>query len=184
MSALLPRDKTMRSIAEKQLFCENGNVGRALAAMFDENSISDTWQAKHNNFLPLVQFARSQANTCELRAEDADTAELDCGISMFELILNYLRKFEEQTDNAERSDYYKQEVQRGECYLKEMKGSVRSFKTQYIYDLLIRNWSGLSDMQITYRLLHSLVQLNTGWRADPEARLELLDLMKKISAEW
>lgn len=32
--------------------------------------------------------------------------------------------------------------------------------------------------------LNDLVLLDGHWRSDPEARLELLDLMKSVSAEW
>lgn len=185
LDTLLPRDRTMRRIAETQLFSKDGNVGRALAAAFDDNSISTgNWQAKHSNFLPLVQFARVQADTCEVRTESADTVEWNFAVSQFELILIYLRDLAEQTENEKKTDYYEREVQLGEGVLKEMKDPARSFKTQAVYDLLICNWTDLSDLKITYRLLRNLVPLNTGWSAAPKDKLTLLQLMKNISAEW
>lgn len=185
LDTLLPRDRTMRRIAETQLFSEDGNVGRALAAAFDDNSIpTGNWQAKHNNFLPLVQFARVQADTCEVRTENAGTVEWNFAVSQFELILIYLRDLAEQTDNEKKANYYEREVQLGEAVLKEMKDPVRSFTTQAVYDLLIRNWTDLSDLKITYRLLRNLVSLNIGWSAAPEDKVRLLQLMKNISAEW
>lgn len=185
LDTLLPRDRTMRRIAETQLFGEDGNVGRALAAAFDDNSISTgNWQAKHNNFLPLVQFARVQADTCEMRTESADTVEWNFAVSQLELILIYLHDLAEQTDNKKKTNYYEREVQLGEAVLQEMKDPVRSFTTQAVYDLLIRNWIDLSDLKITYRLLRNLMSLNIGWSAAPKDKLTLLQLMKDISAEW
>lgn len=58
LNALLPTDKYMRAVAQYQLFGEGGNVGFALATLFENNSASIDSNAQHTNFQPLVLFAR------------------------------------------------------------------------------------------------------------------------------
>lgn len=188
LNALLPSDPYMRAVAQYQLFSEGGNVGFALATLFENNSASIDSNAQHTNFQPLVLFAREQSTFCSSRllAGDKDAAKLAAShtASQLESLIDHLRGLGEKAEDEMKAAYYLREVKIGECYLKELKSEPGFFKTFNGYTFVLDHWCDLSWSRVTYRFLNDLVLLDGHWRSDPEARLELLDLMKSVSAEW
>lgn len=184
--ALLPCNGMMRNIAENQLFGNDGNVGRALAALFDSAIAGDdSGKADPSDFLPLVQFACNQVEIYNLPVESADLKTLHFGAAQLDLLLSYLFEPNETKKNVmQPSRYYEYEAKAGAICLKAMQEQQPSFKTQDVYRLIIRNWSDIADYAITYRLLYNLVQLNAGWSAEAQDRLQLLQIMKDISEKW
>lgn len=185
LDALLPRNKIMRDIAEKHLFGANGNVGNALLALFDANIAGDdSGEADHSNLLPLVQFACGQVDFYDLSIV-VDSKMLQFSAAQLHLLLGYLRQQGENADDmVHPASYYAYEFQMGTTFLQEMKERSSSFKTQDIYRLIIRNWSDIANYSVTYSLLYSLVQMNEGWSAEAQDKLQLLQIMKDISAKW
>lgn len=188
LNALLPTDKYMRAVAQYQLFGEGGNVGFALATLFENNSASIDSNAQHTNFQPLVLFAREQSTFCSSRllAGDKDAAKLAAShtASQLESLIDHLRGLGEKAEDEMKAAYYHREVKIGECYLKELKSEPEFFKTINGYTFVLDHWCDFSWSRVTYRFLNDLVLLDSHWRSDPEARLELLDLMKSVSKEW
>lgn len=52
-----------------------------------------------------------------------------------------------------------------------------------IYKLIVDNWNYLGERSVTYRLLADLVALGNNWTETAEDRFELLNIIKKTSAE-
>jgi hypothetical protein len=188
LNALLPSDPYMRAVAQYQLFSEGGNIGAALETLFENNSAGIDWHSKHTNYLPFVFFAREKSSFCKDRLLSGDEVAIKFAsshtASQLESIIDYLRELGEKSEDEIKAAYFQREVKLGEFYLKELKEEPQFFKPINLYNLVINNWDQLSWWSITFRLLNDLVQLQTGWRDDPEAQLELLDLMKSVSAEW
>lgn len=188
LNALLPQNKVMREIAQYQLFEEGGNIGRALSAIFERNSAGLNWQANHDNLLPIVEFARSKSIFCTPLLATGDKTAVQFAsthlVSQLESIVDYLRDLAEGTEDVSKAAYYQREVKFGEYQLDELKNEAQCYHTMSGYDLVVHNWADLSWSQITYRFLADLVKLDAGWRSEPEQQLELLQLMKDVSAEW
>ena len=188
LDALLPTNKAMRGIAQYQLFCEDGDIGRALSAIFERNSAGLDWKANYDNLLPIVEFARSQSIFCNPRLTADDEYMLRFAknhvASQLESILDYLRDLGTKEKDVVKAAYYQREVQFGEQQLQELKTEPQCYHTMSGYDLVLHNWSDLKGWSITFRFLSDIVQLDASWRTDPEVRLGLLDLMKSVSKEW
>lgn len=188
LNALLPSDNDMRYFAVNYLFSPDGNVGRTLEAIFDTNSAGLDWKAKHDNYLPFVRFARVQSTYCKGNRIESDEYARNLATShmasQLRSTVDYLRELSQKEQDEIKAGYYASEADMGEFFYKELKSEPQFFKSINIYDLILHSWEDLKWWQITYRLLRDLVWLDLGWRADPEARLELLSLMKSVPAEW
>lgn len=188
LNALLPSDKDMRYFAVNYLFSPDGNVGRTLEAIFDSNAAGLDWKAKHDNYLPFVRFARVQSTYCNENRIKSDEYARNLATShmasQLRSTIDYLRELSQKEQDEMKAGYYASEADMGEFFYKELISEPQFFKTINIYDLLVHSWKDLCCWQITYRLLRDLVWLDLGWRSDPEARLELLALMKSVPAEW
>lgn len=68
--------------------------------------------------------------------------------------------------------------------LKEATDEPRFMRYSNFYQLLLNHWDDLKDCSITYRLLADLAAMENNWRNTPEARHELLSILKSISSEW
>lgn len=188
MDTLLPQESNMRYFAQIYLYGERCNVGRALEAIFDHNAAGLNWRARHSNYLPFVQFAREQSTFCPVCRIQTDEDARDFATSHLASqlcsVVDYLRELSQKATDEMKAGYYTREADMCEFFYNELKSEPQFFKTINIYNLIIHNWDDLNWWQITYRLLHDLVMLDDGWRADPEARIELLKLMKSVPAEW
>lgn len=188
LNALLPSNKIMREIAQYQLFCKDGDIGRALSVIFERNSAGVDWKANYDNLLPIVEFARNQSTFCQSLLTTNDDYFLKFAkthvASQLASIIDYLRDLCAKEEDIVKSACYEREIQFAEQQLNELKTETACYHPMSGFSLVIHNWPDLKGWSITYRFLNDLIQLKGGWRADPEARLELLDLMKIVSAEW
>lgn len=188
LNALLPSDSDMRYFAVNYLYSPDGNVGRALEAIFDTNAAGLDWKARHDNYFSFVRFAREQATFCPVCRVQTDEYARNLATthmaSQLRSTVDYLRELSQKEPDEIKAGYYAGEADMGEFFHKELISEPQFFKTINIYDLILHSWEDLKGWQITYRLLRDLVWLDLGWRADPEARLELLSLMKSVPAEW
>lgn len=194
LNDLLPKHKFMREIAQLHLYGEGGNVGKALSVLFERNSAGLNWRANYDNFLPLVQFAREQSVFCRSRLLTGDKDAIALAsthmASQLESLVDYLKEKNEEIakenviDSLRKVAYYERETKLGEYFVKELREEPQFFHTASGYSFVADNFDDLGWSQITYRFLSDLVQLDADWRDTPEARLELLQIMKDISAEW
>lgn len=194
LNGLLPKHKFMREIAQIYLYGEGGNIGKALSVLFERNSAGLNWRANYDNFLPLVQFAREQSIYCKSRLLTADKEAVTLAsthmASQLESLVDYLKSKnaelseKKDMDSLQKSAYYESQIKLGEYFSKELREEPQFFHSASGYSFVADNFGDLGWSQITYRFLNDLVQMDTGWRADPEARLGLLQIMKDVSAEW
>lgn len=183
LTTLMPENSDTKWIVEKYLYSENGGIGKALTAEFENNSAGVNWNAVHDNLLPLVQFASTQEVFCN-SVLNGNEAELPHTILQVQSVLDRLNKLSEEATDSKKKLYYKKEAEWGAELLKELKEETQYSRLNNFYQLLLNSWEDFKDWTITYRLLADLAKLEKGWRNDPEARMELLQILKNISAEW
>ena len=183
LTTLMPENSDTKWIIEKYLYSENGGIGKALTAEFENNSVGVNWNAVHDNLLPLVQFASTQEVFCK-SVLNGNEAELPHTILQVQSVLDRLNKLSEEATDSKKKLYYKKEAEWGAELLKELKEEPQYSRLNNFYQLLLNSWEDFKDWTITYRLLADLAKLEKGWRNDPEARMELLQILKNISAEW
>lgn len=182
LQSLMPENLDAKWIAEQYLYSKDGGIGKALGAIFANNAAGVNWGAKHDNLLPIVQFASTQEVFCNtiLTGEEK---ELHHAWSQVDSIIHRLERLSEEAD-GDKKFYYKQEADLGKELLKEFKEEIEYTRLFNFYQLLMNSWEDFKDWTITYRLLSDLAKLEKSWRNDPEARMELLQILKNVSSEW
>lgn len=183
LKSLMPENSDAKWIAEQYLYSEDGGIGRALDATFANNSAGVNWGAVHDNLLPLVQFASTQEVFCNSVLTGKEE-ELHHTFSQVQSVIDRLNRLSEEATDTEKKLYYKKEADWGAELLKELKEETQYSRLTNFYQLLLNSWEDFKDWTITYRLLSDLAKLEKGWRDDPEARMELLQILKTVSSEW
>ena len=64
LDSFMSQNKNAKFWVENYLYSEDGGIGQTLEAIFSVNSAGIRWQSKYDNFLPLVEFARTQQAFC------------------------------------------------------------------------------------------------------------------------
>lgn len=183
LQTLLPKNSDAKWIVEQYLYAENGGIGKALSAIFANNSAGVNWGAVHDNMLPLVRFASTQEVFCGVPLT-GEEEELHHAYSQIQSVIDRLNTRADEATDPEKKLYYKKEADWGGELLKELKEEPQMSHLINFYQLLLNSWEDFKDWTITYRLLCDLADLEKGWRDDPEARMELLQILKNVSDEW
>lgn len=181
LDSFLPKNKNARCIIETYLYDDEGSIGSTLAALFSYNAAGTNWASVHDNFLPLVQFAKSQEVFCNTTLSGNEDELYHC-YSQIESIINKLERM--AGDDSEHEKEYLREADWARHLLQELKEEPQCSRLTNFYVLILNNWEDLKGWSITYRLLMDLAILEKGWRNDYETRTELLELVKAISIEW
>lgn len=183
LTSLMPENSDAKWIAEQYLYSEDGGIGRALSAIFSNNSAGVNWEAVHDNMLPLVQFASTQEVFCAVPLTGKEK-ELNHAYTQIQSVIDRLARLSDEAEDAEKKFNYEKEKEWGMELLQELKEEPECSNLFNFYQLVLNNWKDFKNWTITYRMLDDLVKLEKGWRDDPEARMELLHLLKNVSAEW
>lgn len=183
LQSLMPENSDAKWIAEQYLYSEDGGIGKALGAIFENNAAGVNWGAKHDNLLPIVQFASTQEVFCNTVLTGKEE-ELHHAWSQVDSIIARLERLSDKAEDDSKKFYYQQEADWGKALLKEFREETRYTRLVNLYQLLLNSWEDFKDWTITYRLLADLAKLEKGWRNDPEARMELLQILKEVSEEW
>lgn len=181
LDSFLPKNKNARCIIETYLYTDEGSIGNTLAALFSYNAAGTNWASVHDNFLPLVKFAKSQEVFCNTTLSGKEDELYHC-YSQIESIIDKLERV--AVDDSEHEKDYLREADWARHLLHELKEEPQCSHLINFYVLILNNWEDLKGWSITYRLLMDLAILEKGWRNDYETRTELLELVKVISAEW
>lgn len=102
LTTLMPENSDTKWIIEKYLYSENGGIGKALTAEFENNSAGVNWNAVHDNLLPLVQFASTQEVFCK-SVLNGNEAELPHTILQVQSVLDRLNKLSEEATDSKKS---------------------------------------------------------------------------------
>lgn len=183
LQSLMPENSDAKWIAEQYLYSEDGGIGRALSAIFSNNSAGVNWEAVHDNMLPLVQFASTQEMFSGVPLTGKEK-ELHHAYTQIQSVLDRLVRLSDEAEDAEKKLYYEKEAKWGAELLQELKEDPECSHLINFYQLVLNSWEDFKNWTITYRMLDDLTKLEKGWRDDPEARMELLQLLKNVSAEW
>lgn len=181
LDSFLPVRKSARDIIENYLYCDGGNIADTLAALFGNNAAGTNWNSRYDNFLSLVQFAKSQealSGTTLCGKED----ELHHCCSQLESVVDKLERLAES--DTEHKISYLNEADFGKHLLLELREEPENSHLINLYALIINNWGDLKGWSITYRLLMDLARLGNYRNNDCASRTELLDIVNRISAEW
>ena len=170
---LLPEDKEARYVIENCLYSENGGVGKALESLFANNSAGTgkAWSSKYDNFEELFRFAKTESCLYNETILSGEESELPHMKSQFRAVIDEL------TDEDQK-EYAK-------AIYEELDNEPQFTRLGNIYQILQNDWEHLKGWSITYRLLADMVRLEKGhWRESVEAKAELLEIIKRTSAEW
>lgn len=87
-------------------------------------------------------------------------------------------RLSDEAEDTEKKLYYEKEAKWGAGLLQELKEEPGCSHLINFYQLVLNSWEDFKNWTITYRMLDDLTRLEKGWRDDPEARMELLQLLK------
>lgn len=179
----VPKNKEARSWVENYLFSPNAGIGETLSVAFEANAAGTNWNAKYSNLLPLVEFALSQE---VLRSTSITGQEPDlyhC-ISQLKNVATRLKQLMVEAEDLNSEAYYQKETEFAVHLIEELTSEPQFCRLCNIYQLIIRNWSSLKGLSITYRLLSDLARMEKGWINTPEAKMELCAILKSVSEDW
>ena len=183
LDSFLPQEKNARFWCESFLYAENGGIGRTLEAIFSFNAAGINWGSRYDNLLPIVEFAKTQA--CFSNAiPTGKERELHHCCSQMESIITRLEHLADNSTSPTEKYAFQQEANWANDLLNELRTEPQFSRYINFYQLLLNNWDHLKGWSITYRLLADLAVLEKGWQENAEARSELLQLIKEVSAEW
>lgn len=180
---ILPEHSQASYIVENHLYSETGSVNNTLEALFSYNSAGVNWKAKYDNFLPLVECAKSLSLYSETILTGSEWRYHHC-CDQLESIITKLRRIQESETDVEKKYMLSNEIKYAEDLLKELKNEPEFSKMLNFYNIVISNWEYLKDLSITYRFLSDLAFLDKNMRNSSEDRIRLLTLIQNISAEW
>lgn len=169
----MPEDKEARYVIENCLYSEDGGIGRALEALFANNSAGtgEAWSSKYDNFEELMTFAKMESTLYNQTILTGEESELPHLTSQFKKLIDKL------TDDSQR-EYAK-------AIYEELDTEPQFTRLGNIYQILQNDWENLKGWSITYRLLADMVRLEKGnWRDTVEAKAELLEIIKRTASEW
>lgn len=179
----MPKNKEVRSWAENYLFGQDGGIGKTLGVAFDANAAGTDWNAKYSNLLPLVEFALSQEVLCNTVITGQEPELYHC-ITQLKNVVVTLKQLMVEAEDFSRKAYFKNEIDFAEQIIGELTNEPQFCRLCNIYQLIIRNWSSLMELSITYRLLSDLARMEKGWKNTPDAKVELCAILKSVSEDW
>ena len=179
----MPKNKEARSWVENYLFSLNAGIGKTLSVAFEANAAGTNWNAKHSNLLPLVEFALSQEVLCNTSITGQEPDLHHC-ITQVKNVATRLEQLMVEAEDLSSKAYYKKETEFAVHIIEELTSEPQFCRLCNIYQLIIRNWSSLKGLSITYRLLSDLARMEKGWINTPEAKKELCVILKSVSEDW
>lgn len=187
LDSFLPQNEQARFLAENYLYGdESRSIGKTLRALFNYNSAGNGgWSSKHDNLLPIVEFAFEEQGYCSFTStSNPDKKELPHFLLQLNSICQKLESIEAEAVDLVAKNYYQNEAQYARDLLKEATNEPQYMHYINFYRLVIDNWDILKGLSITYRMLCDLAGMENGWHDRPEARTRLLQLLKEVSEEW
>ena len=180
LNELLPQNRNAARWVE---FMYDGtwNIENVLEASFSYLAAGTLFQARYDNAAPLVHLAH-QWNSMTDDTPDAEAGEMYHFMSQLDTIVELLNYA------ANEATEFKFELSREAKKAKELYDLFRNnsdkVKFSHVYMLIIDNWEVLKNSTFTYRLLTDMVAMKKNWLRNEEARYELTQTLKKVSAEW
>ncbi len=183
MNAILPKNKDARSWIER-LYSEECGIKGVLTSAFGLNAAGSrgAYSSRWDNFLPLVQFAKSQECLCNTLPIGEEN-ELYHFRSQLDSICKRLEELAADEANENRH-FYANEAKYARELLKESTEEPQFMRYSNFYQLVIDNWDVLKDWSITFRLLSDLATMEKGWHTTPASRYELTQILKNLSKDW
>lgn len=153
---------------------------KELETIFAVNASGVMWEAKHDNLLPLVEFAREQ--------EQRHGTPLSGQEETIMFLRNYLKAVSTELKrirNRERMGMDPDRDDAGErlCEVLE-KAPYSEDLLLHIYDYLLDGWDTVKGWSITYRVLFGLTKTRGYWDTDFRDEIECLKIIKSVRDEW
>lgn len=181
LNSFLPKEINARYWVENCLYAEDGGIGKTLEAIFSSNAAGTNWEAVHDNLLPIVEFAKTQESLCRTKPTGNEN-ELPHFCTQLDSICLKLEDLAEK--NTDKKIEYGNEAKWARELLKVAKEEPQFIRYINFYQIVLNSWEALKGWSITYRFLADLAILESGWKDTPEARNELLNIIKNVSQEW
>lgn len=186
LSNLLPKNEEAKSIILNYLYDiknrQNNNIQATLEALFSTNSAGINWNAVHYNFSDLLDYCLKYCDSSSTYNANAQSADYFASqlSSIVEKIENCIFCCIEPDDK----DIYSMNFEFLKNLSEKIKDPSKTVMLIEFYDLIKLFWPMLYDWSITFRFLAALTSMCTFYENDPNARLDLYDVIDKISAEW
>lgn len=184
---ILPQHPLANKLVSERLFADDGGTQVFLLALFEAAGYGINVP---DNLLPLAEFARQQ----ELDAHTILTDEKRILLPEMEAPLAQLAdafhallcELEDNTCKIKEDVNFRIELELTRQLLDSLKEAPHQVVLCNFYQTVIKYWDCVSDRR-KYSVMIGLVKIANMWRDAPvyaEKRIELLDIVKKVSAEW
>lgn len=178
---LLPAHATARIWIELMMSGEWG-IGETLTELFAYcgTVYGPNCRSRESNVLPVVQF--TVRHICFASAPtEMDYYEVRYLRTAFDSIIERIRFFYSQNeDYAIRMSTV--EIAAEMLANAEETGKIDNYVC--LLDVILQNWDAVSNLAHTFSFLSFLVSKFDNWRTNPHTRLQLLKVIREVSAEW
>lgn len=179
LNDLLPKERSA-AMWIRLLYSNDWDIQRVLNACFGYLAAGINWKAKYSNARKVVEYAKYW-NTIANSALDPNATEIYHFLSQFD---SMVYKIESLIEAAE--DKYR--AKKDADWIKELyriaKEEPENLNLCQVYQFILEHWNSLGDWSITYRMLSDMAMLQNNWHNTAEARYELLQVLREVSAEW
>ena len=183
LESYLPSNRKARFLVETCLYCENGDIGDTISAIFSLPSATYDISLKYGDLRPVLEFAHEQQCLCRTipTGKEPEHPHFCSQLDSVATILEDLQK--ETTSSTQQLAYY-HESKWARDLLEIAQKEPDQLRYSNIYQLVMNNWDALKDHPITYRLLSDLAAMEKGWKNTARTRFELLQIIKTVAKEW
>jgi hypothetical protein len=170
LNTLLPSDNEIRKIVEEYLYSEKNSLSMTLSLVFNYNSLHINGVSIHDNYAPLVQFARRQ----EIYKPTL--------LSKNKINPEYLKMLVQHVIDCIKN-YGDDYIEKARYDIEILESIDIDSPAAYILDCILDCWEVLSDKPDTYKILSDIAAISD-WECNTYTRRELLTLLNDVTAEW
>lgn len=181
LDGLFPRNKDARNIVINYLYSdsEENRVKKTLESLFTWNYTGVDWEAKQNNFGPLVTFFQFNAYLFHnLSNKDFLFQRF---LKQFGVLVEHIEACSKTWDEPPAMVKLRSEWART-LYDTACK-KANEMSLNYFLDVISDNWILLHSYSITYQCLSYIVSM-AQFKETSKERNDLLEIIENISAEW
>lgn len=177
LNDILPTNRSARAFVESMYGEYQWSVEKCLEAIFSYLSAGIDGKAKHDNCMPIVEYARHIAVSKNYRIEPKKK-EIHHFRSSFESVI-------------EKLEYDNKNVKWAKDFYKECEDEYYANQATHIFNIILENWESLGNFTYSYRMLADIMAMQDAEAkkyhtpsCDEEDRLELAKILKEVSKDW
>jgi hypothetical protein len=183
LDGLLPKNEEAKSIIRCNLYPddEQGGVKKTLDAIFSANAEGINWQAKHDNFKPLVEFCTYYCNADPIC--NGNEGHLHYLLSQLQDIVDSIENCRDACIEPLDRKMYSSQCRMAKSLYNIAENNPKEIVFKNHFQLVYDCWEMLDNWSITYRYLSCLTVM-CDFQENANARNRLYDIISEISEEW